>query len=297
MQYSHVPVLLNEAISALQIQEGKKYIDCTFGGGGYSLAIAKLGGEVLGLDLDEDALEHFQKRDDISLDMRNRIQIVKGNFDSIYEHAQRLQFLPVQGVVFDLGVSSFQLDTAAKGFSFMRPGPLDMRMDTSTGITAGKLLDLLDERSLTELFLKFSDEMHSNKIARAVVKARGVEGVYWTQKTTLELAQFIEEVVGGRKERIHPATRVFQALRMAVNDEAGNLDRGLRSAWECLQRGGRIVVVSFHSVEDRIVKQFMKDLTEKRLGRIIEGIIAPSEKEVAANPRSRSGRMRVIERL
>jgi 16S rRNA (cytosine1402-N4)-methyltransferase len=297
MQYSHIPVLLNEVISALQIQEGQRYVDCTFGGGGYSLAIAKLGGQVLGIDLDDDAVENFNKRDDVSSDLRNRINLQKGNFDSVSEIARRLQFLPVQGVVFDLGVSSFQLDTASKGFSFMRPGPLDMRMDTSTGITAGKLLDLLDERSLTELFLKFSDEMHSNKIARAVVKVRGVEGPYWAQKTTLELANFVEEIVGGRKERIPPATRVFQALRMAVNDEAGNLDRGLRSAWECLEAGGRIVVVSFHSVEDRIVKHFMQELVERKQGRIVEGMVAPSEKELVANPRSRSGRMRVIERL
>jgi 16S rRNA (cytosine1402-N4)-methyltransferase len=297
MVYSHIPVLLNEVISALRVGSDKRYVDCTFGGGGYSLEIAKKGGEVLGFDLDSDAIQNFSHRSDIEPAIKSRITLVKSNFDLVQERCLERKYYPVSGIVFDLGVSSYQLDTAEKGFSFMRPGPLDMRMDTSTGITAGRLLDLLDVRSLTELFIKFSDEMHSNKIAQAIVAARGDLKHYWEAKTTVELATFIADVVGGRTERIHPATRVFQALRMAVNDEAGNLDRGLRGAWECLERGGRVVVVSFHSFEDRIVKQFVESCVADKSGRLIEWLVAPTSDEVSLNPRSRSGRMRVVERL
>jgi len=302
MSYSHIPVLLHEVIYALRVAPDKTYIDCTFGGGGYSIAIAEIGASVLGLDIDSDAIHHFQIRTDIVPAVLAKIVVIQANFDSVFEQSQRVGLAQVDGVVFDLGVSSFQLDTAEKGFSFMRAGPIDMRMDPRTGISAGKLLDILDENSLTELFIKFSDEIHSRRIAKAVVieRVKAVHGAktgYWEHKTTKDLAEFIEKNVPGPRGRIHPATRVFQALRMAVNDEAGNLDRGLRSAWDCLGHGGRLVAVSFHSVEDRIVKSFMKDREENFHGKIIGDIITASDFELSINNRSRSAKMRVIEKL
>ncbi len=299
MNYSHIPVMRDEVLQALQIEQGSHYIDCTFGGGGYSVGIAAEEGQVLGLDLDQDAIDYFNSRTDIDPEIRSRIQVVHANFDAVFDNAQRIGFNPVKGVVFDLGVSSYQLDTGDKGFSFMRAGPLDMRMDQSIGATAGKLLDILDFKSLVRIFIMYGDEMHARRIAQAVIDARpSVMGArYWEDKTTADFAHLVEVAVGGRKERIHPATRVFQALRMAVNDETGNLERGLRSAWDCLQSGGRIVAVAFHSIEDRIVKDFMDECEQKYKGKQIGEVRTPSEKEVSTNPRSRSAKMRVVQKL
>jgi 16S rRNA (cytosine1402-N4)-methyltransferase len=298
--YSHIPVLLNEVIFALNIQEGKKYIDCTFGGGGYSIAIAEKGGNVLGIDVDQDAISNFDS------EQNPKIKLVQGNFDNVYELAEKNNFLKAEGIVFDLGVSSYQIDTPERGFSFQKEGKLDMRMDKNLSMTAGELLDILDAKSLAELFLKFSDENHSHKIAQALVTERQVKGQltnnvskpveYWQHQTTTEFANFVELVVGGRHERIHPATRVFQALRMAVNDELGSLQRGLESAYDALESGGRMAVVSFHSIEDRVVKNFMYDFADEKKGKIIGDIILPSSDEVARNPRSRSAKLRVFER-
>jgi 16S rRNA (cytosine1402-N4)-methyltransferase len=299
MDYKHVSVLLHEAVDALRVIPEGKYLDCTFGGGGYSVAIASLGGYVLGVDLDDDALTAFHSRTDLDSDIVRRIQLIKANFDSAGEHAERMNFTPIDGAVFDLGVSSFQLDTASKGFSFMRSGPIDMRLDPKVGISAGRLLDVLDEHSLAHLFKNYSDEGYSKKIAHALVHARthSPSPSYWEHKSTTDLASFIVTVVGGRHERIHPATRVFQSLRMAVNDEVGNLERGLVSAWSVLRRGGRLVVVSFHSVEDRIVKSFMLDRVSHHEGKIIDRLVTPSSDEVSENLRSRSAKMRIIEKM
>ncbi|MDQ3098494.1 MAG: 16S rRNA (cytosine(1402)-N(4))-methyltransferase RsmH [bacterium] len=297
MNYSHTPVLLQEILLALQVRPSGRYIDCTFGGGGYSRGISERGAEVLALDVDEDAVSRFIKGE-IAFD---RTRVVQSNFENVYEVAQKENFLPVDGVVFDLGVSSYQIDTPEKGFSFMKTGPLDMRMDNKLGISAGRLLDVLDEKSLAELIYKFSDEMHSRKIAKAIVlerdKGRDANGKFWENKTTTDLSGFVEFVVGGRRDRIHPATRLFQALRMAVNDEAGALDRGLRGGFECLTVGGRIVVVTFHSGEDRIVKSFMDVAISDREATSIGDIVIASDKEVSENTRSRSAKMRVIEKI
>lgn len=297
MEYSHIPVLLNEVIAALCVRHGNRYIDCTFGGGGYTRAIAEKGGLVLGIDVDEDAVGRFD-RGEVSIP---GVRVVRSNFENVYDTAQQERFLPVSGVVFDLGVSSFQIDTPEKGFSFMKTGPLDMRMDRNAGISAGRLLDVLDEKSLGDLIYKFSDEMHSRKIAAAIVAEReskkSDDGKFWENKTTTDLSGFIEFVVGGRRDRIHPATRVFQALRMAVNDEAGALDRGLRGAFECLDHGGRIVVVTFHSGEDKIVKTFIQNKVSLSEANVVGDIVMASDKEVWKNPRSRSAKMRVIEKV
>jgi 16S rRNA (cytosine1402-N4)-methyltransferase len=289
--YSHVPVLLTEALHALEVGEDKKYIDCTLGGGGYARAIAAHGGRVLGLDVDQDALTHFT-----STEYSSCITVVRSNFERVYDVAQVYDFLNCAGVVFDLGVSSYQIDVPQKGFSFQKEGPLDMRMDMTLGITAGKLLDVLDEQSLADLFIKFGDEIHAHKIARAIVAERKKTS-YWEHKNTLDLASLIEKTVGGRRERIHPATRVFQSLRMAVNDEIGALHRGLEGAFDALGLNGRLVVVSFHSVEDRVVKQFMKVVVDTGHGRIHGDFISPSMTELEKNPRSRSAKLRVVEKV
>ncbi len=297
MNYSHVPVLLTEVVTALEVRSGEKYIDCTFGGGGYTRALLERGARVLGLDVDADAVKQAVTLGEFG----DQLKVVQSNFENVYDVAQRENFLPVSGVCFDLGVSSFQIDTPEKGFSFLKEGPLDMRMDNALGITAGRLLDVLDEKSLADLIYKFSDEIHSRKIAKAIVtereKNKSKEGHYWENKTTTELAHFVEEAVGGRKERIHPATRVFQALRMAVNDEPGALDRGLRGAFDCLGSGGRVVVVTFHSGEDRIVKNFMQERMDAGAGKMIGDIVVATEQEVVQNPRSRSAKMRIIEKI
>jgi 16S rRNA (cytosine1402-N4)-methyltransferase len=168
MTYSHIPVLLREVLLSLQVRPEERYIDCTFGGGGYSRGISEKGGVVLGLDVDEDSVKRFAAGE-IKID---NTRVIQANFENVYEVAQRENFLPVAGVVFDLGVSSYQIDTPEKGFSFMKTGPLDMRMDQNLGISAGRLLDVLDEKSLAELIFKFSDEMHSRKIAKAIVSER-----------------------------------------------------------------------------------------------------------------------------
>jgi len=297
-KYSHIPVLLNEVVEALKIPDGKKYIDCTFGGGGYSRAIAEKGGIVLGVDVDQDAVDNFSETKGITL--------VQGNFENLQKIAEDNGFFPCDGIVFDLGVSSYQIDTADRGFSFLKPGKIDMRMDKNLSDTAGELLDLLDEKAMAELFLKFSDEMHSWKIARGLIDERERLGqktdnsahpiVYWQNKLTIDLANTIAQLVGGRKERIHPATRVFQALRMAVNDELGSLSRGIEGAFETLNIGGRIVVVSFHSIEDRVIKSFIEDIGDRQIGKMIGDIILPSADEIRRNPRCRSARLRVIEK-
>jgi 16S rRNA (cytosine1402-N4)-methyltransferase len=291
MDSYHIPVLLHEVLDALKITSGGRYIDCTFGGGGYSQAIVEHGGRVLGLDVDEDALSQFKA----SFSLENII-LVQANFENVYDIAQQWGFLPSDGVVFDLGVSSYQLDVPEKGFSFQKDGPLDMRMDKGLGITAGKLLDVLDEKSLAALFVKFGDEMHAKKIARAIVSVKTTSS-YWEHKSTLDLASLVAHAVGGRRERIHPATRVFQALRMAVNDEVGALHRGLAGAFESLGVSGRLAVVSFHSGEERIVKHFMSEHVALGRGKMVGDYVTAREDELVRNPRARSAKLRIFEKI
>lgn len=269
MREYHIPVLLKEAIEYLSVKPGEKYIDCTYGGGGHFKAIEAAGGIVLGIDQDPEA--HAP---------------VHGNFAHLKEIATEAGFAPVSGILFDLGVSSHQLEMDYRGFSFGHDAKLDMRMnpDEQT-VTAADLVNAGGKIELANLFWKFGEERASRAIAKAIVANRPIS-------STNQLAEIILRVRHKNKnDHTHPATRVFQALRIAVNDELASLEAALPQAVELLVPGGRLVVISFHSLEDRIVKSFMKDNVSLRI--LTAKPVTPTEEEVEENPRARSGKLRV----
>lgn len=273
----HIPVLLNEVIAGLEVKPGEKYIDCTYGGGGHYQAIEKAGGRVLGIDQDPEAKAP-----------------VHGNFAHLKEIAAKAGFDQVAGILFDLGVSSHQLETDYRGFSFNREAKLDMRMDPATQmVTAADLINAGGERELANLFWKFGEERFSRQIAKAIVDSRPIA-------TTNQLAEVILRVrpAASRRgrDRTHPATRVFQALRIAVNNELESLEVALPQAVKLLKPGGKLLVVSFHSLEDRIVKNFMR--MNANTGRMVANKpITPTDEEVRNNPRARSGKLRIYEKI
>ncbi len=303
----HVPVLLNEVLHYLQPRPGGTYIDATVGGGGHAEAILEASapdGRLLGLDADPDALGRSHRR---LHRFGRRVVLVQAYFDQLENIAHREGFVPADGVLMDLGVSSDQLEDAARGFSFLKPGPLDMRMDPSLPRTAADLINTLDEGDLAYLIRRYGEEPHARRIARAIVRARPIY-------TTTELADLVARVVPRRpRQRLHPATRTFQALRIAVNDELGALERALPQALRVLRPGGRLVVISFHSLEDRIVKQFFRREAQdcicpprqpvctcghKAQVRILtRKPVTPSPEEIERNPRSRSAKLRAVEKL
>lgn len=290
----HKPVLLKEAISFLDIKSGEKYIDATVGGGGHSEAILKAQGEVLGIDCDPEAIQAAGEYLS-SACPDTSWQLAQGNFAELKEIAVAHGFERVAGVFFDLGASSYQLETAKRGFSFNLEGPLDMRMDPSLEVTAADLINGLNKGELDELFSKLGEEHYSRRIARSICRARKIAPI-----TTCN--QLVEIIVKsrprrGRFDRVHPATRCFQALRIAVNDELNNLKKVLPQALELLKPGGRLVVISFHSLEDRIVKNFLKSAAgEGKLHILTKKPIRPTIKEINANPRSRSAKLRAGEK-
>ncbi len=296
MDEFHTPVLLKEVISFLAIKPGERYIDATVGGGGHTLAILKAGGRVLGFDCDQEAIEYTRKKwEEEAGNQQPGLTLIKENFVHLGEVAIRSGFRNVAGILLDLGVSSHQLVMAKRGFSFKTSAPLDMRMDQDLAVTAADLINGLNEGELDELFKKYSEEYHSRTIARAIVRARTLKPV----RTCDELAEIVSRVRRGRGrfDRIHPATRVFQALRIAVNDELNNLKEVLPQATDLLKNGGRLVVISFHSLEDRIVKNFFKEgKQEEKLKILTEKPIRPTLEEISVNPRSRSAKLRVAEK-
>jgi 16S rRNA (cytosine1402-N4)-methyltransferase len=291
----HEPVFLKEVIEYLAVKRGKKYIDATVGGGGHSKAILKLGGQLLAIDCDPEAIK--AAREHLSTACPGASwRLSQGNFKDLAKIAGKYGFEKVDGVLFDLGVSSYQLETPKRGFSFNLPGPLDMRMDPSLQVTAADLVNGLNKGELEELFKKNTDEHFTGCIAQAIVRARRLKPI----TTCEQLAEIIVRAVGkrGRFARIHPATKVFQALRIVVNDELNNLRQALPQAVEFLNPGGRLAVISFHSGEDRIVKYFLKDAERHGIMRIItKKPVRPTLEEMEANPRSRSAKLRVGEKL
>jgi len=294
----HIPVLLAEVLAALGPAPGKTIVDGTFGAGGYSAALLEAGASVVALDRDPDAIAAG-----LPLEARwgGKLRLVRGRFSRLDDHASS-----ADGVVLDIGVSSMQIDEAERGFSFRADGPLDMRM-ARAGPSAAEIVNRLPAGDLTRIFGLLGEERHAGRIARMIEKRRAARPF----ERTLDLAEAIEANVGRRPgDRIHPATRVFQALRMYVNDELGELAGGLFAAERVLVPGGRLAVVTFHSLEDRLVKRFVADrsadparsrhlpearkraATFERLG----GAVMPGEAEVAANPRSRSARLRAAAR-
>ena len=279
--YFHIPVLLNEAIDALQVKTGQTYIDATLGGGSYSQEIIKRGGNVLAIDLDPRAIEKSQESDG------KNFKAVRGNHKDLTEITHSNGIQTVSGIVYDLGLSSDQLQNPALGLSFNSNDPLDMRLDQSLGVTAADLVNGMTEEELVHIFEKYGEEMYAKKIARVIVSQRLKRPI----KTTGQLTNLISKAVPARGN-IHPATRVFQALRIVVNDALGNLESSLNQAMGLLMPGGRLVVVSFHSLEDAIVKA----LSERSDVSVVGAVIRPSFKEVADNPRSRSAKLRTYEK-
>jgi 16S rRNA (cytosine1402-N4)-methyltransferase len=303
----HVSVLLDEAVGALDPRPGGRYIDGTLGAGGHATRVLELSapdGRLLGLDADPQALELARRR---LTPFGERVVLVHSNYRCLRDVAEEHGFAPADGVLLDLGLSSMQLDLWNRGFSFRRDEPLDMRFDPTAGPAAADLIEELSEEELANVVYEYGEEPASRRIARAIKRSPT------PVRTSGELAEVVARAMGGPRGRIHPATRTFQALRILVNDELGALRDGLRAAVDVLRPGGRLVVISFHSLEDRIVKAFMRDesagcicpprqpvctcghtptlrLVSRRAGK-------PERDEAQANRRSRSARLRAAEKV
>ncbi len=303
---THIPVLLQETIEALAVQPGGRYIDCTLGAGGHAAAFldrSSPGGQLLGIDADPEAIEIAKARLEA---YSSSILLVNENFVDLEAICIKYDFLPVHGILFDLGLSSLQLNSHNRGFSFQHDAPLDMRLSPSQEVTAADIINTSSETELAHLIKIYGEEGYSHQIARRVVQERPI-------KTTLQLVRTIEQAVGGRRGRLHPATRTFQALRIAVNHELKHLETALKQAINLLGYEGKLVVISYHSLEDRIVKQLMQQESKdcicppgvptcvcghKACLRLInKRVITPSPTEVKFNPRSRSAKLRAAERL
>ena len=290
MREPHRSVLYNEIIHALSPKSPGRYIDATVGAGGHAwgiLAGSHPAGELLGLDLDPQALALARQR---LAEYAGRFTLVQASYTTLLAQMRQIGWDSVQGIVLDLGVSSMQLDTPERGFSFLKDGPLDMRFGPSQFTTAADLVNQRTEQELADLIWEFGEDRNSRKIARAIVQGRPFA-------TTLQLAKAIEKVVGRTKERLNPATRTFQALRIAVNQELQGIAEALPPAVEALAPGGRLAVIAFHSLEDRLVKHFLKD--EQRAGRLrilTKKPLVASDAEIATNPRAASAKLRAAEK-
>ena len=306
----HVPVLLEETVARLVTEPGGWYVDGTAGAGGHAaalLAAAGLDARLLALDRDADALELARAA---LAPFGDRVVLERADFAGLAAVAARHGVREVRGVLLDLGVSSMQLDRPERGFSFLRDGPLDMRMDARQELTAAGLLRQLAPAALAEVLWRYGEEPMARRIAKAVAAAlaRGEP-----LDTTAQLAALVAQAKGGRRGRVHPATQTFQALRIAVNGELAALEQALPAALELLAPGGRLAVISFHSLEDRLVKQFMaahegrmESLAKggarwsgrlPRARRVTRKAVGPADEEIARNPRARSAKLRVLERM
>ncbi len=296
MNNYHTSVLLQETIENLQIQDGCMYIDATMGGAGHTTEILKKGGIVLSIDADQDAIDNAAQKFSEDKDLakyKYQLTIAKGNFKDIRKIAQQHGFKKVRGILFDLGVSSHQFNIAERGFSFMHEGPLDMRMDRDLKVQAKDLINSLTRGELYELFTKLGEERYARAIAEHIIRSRQIKPI----ETTIQLAEIVRKAVPIHGE-MNPATRIFQALRIAINDELNVLREALPQAMELLESGGRLVVISFHSLEDRIVKQEFIHLKNEGQGEIItKKPITPSEEEIRVNKRSRSAKLRVFQKI
>lgn len=311
MEWKHLPVMPREVVEGLGCKSGGIYVDGTVGGGGHAALILEASaseGRVIGIDRDDDALRAAR---DFLKGFGDRVTLVKADFRMMKEVLEGLGVRGVDGILLDLGVSSFQLESPERGFSFRFDARLDMRMDRSLKTSAYELVNGLSEEELAGIFREYGEEREARRIARAVVRQREKRPV----ETTGDLAILVAETIPKRFQArgIHPATRVFQALRIAVNDELGSLKDGLSAGFEALTKGGRFAVISFHSLEDRIVKEAFRAYAtgcvcpprvpvcvcgrEPRARLLKRKPITPSEEEVSQNPRSRSAKLRVVEKL
>ena len=303
--YMHIPVLLDEVIESLEVQLGGRYIDCTIGPGGHAASILERGspgGLLLGIDADPQAIDTARDR---LAPYGESALLVNDNFRNLTQICSSLGFRPVHGILFDLGLSTLQLSNTGRGFSFQHDAPLDMRFSPTQELSAEIIVNTFTEMELAAIIKSYGEEDRSRQIARSIVASRPLN-------TTLELVAAVERAVG-LHGRIHPATRTFQALRIAVNQELEHLEEALGQAVGLLGFGGRLVVISYHSLEDRIVKNFLRRESQTclcppgtpvcicghkaTLRLIARRVITPSPAEISANPRSRSAKMRVAERI
>ncbi len=286
----HEPALLKETLTYLNVRSNKKYIDATVGGGGHAVEIVKRGGNLLGLDVDPDAIDAAREKLE-KLGAKGWVLRAQ-NFKNIDKIAKENDFYPVTGILYDLGLSSYQLEHSGRGFSFQKNEPLDMRADPDLKVTAADLVNGLSEKELVKLFEKYGEESRARAVAGAIIRSRWDKPI----RTSAELADIVTQVVR-EPRKTHPATKVFQALRIAVNDELNNLQSSLPQAFGLLEADGRLVVISFHSLEDRIVKDFMKNMIKKDLGgELTRKPVVPSDEEIEKNPRTRSAKLRALEK-
>lgn len=310
-QQYHRPVLPDEVVRLLDPRPGGTYVDCTLGGGSHARAILSRiqpGGRLVGIDRDEDAIEHTKRE---LAEFAENLNLVRGDFAELDEIMRNLSIESVDGALFDLGVSSHQLDIPDRGFSFSSTAPLDMRMDRTQLVTAADLVNKMSETELAEMIYVHSDERWARRIARAIVRRREVSPI----RTTTDLAELVASAIPAKAHppKTHPATRTFQSLRIVVNSELDALDKGLRAASRLLSAGGRLCVISYHSLEDRRVKRFFALESGKcqcppglpgcvcgtrQLLRVLtKKPITPTEEEIEGNPRARSAKLRAAERV
>lgn len=304
---THISVLLHEAIDALNVRAGGRYLDLTAGGGGHTAALLETSapdGRVFATDADAAAVARVQARLAAHGD---RVRVAQCWIDDVVGLAGQAGFLPADGALADLGLSSFQLDQAERGFAFMREGPLDMRFDATRGVPASAWLDAADLESLTQVLREYGEVANPRRVAQAILDARPIT-------TTTQLRDVVAGIArADRRQRIHPATLVFQALRIVINDELTRLTRALPAVIAALAPGGRLAVITFHSLEDRIVKQAFRDASTARVTApgfgdrsgdrpasavlVTRKPVSPSDAEIAANPRARSAQLRVLEKV
>ncbi|MBR5535431.1 MAG: 16S rRNA (cytosine(1402)-N(4))-methyltransferase RsmH [Clostridia bacterium] len=308
MEFAHVSVLLNETVDAVNVKKGGLYADFTMGGGGHSALILERGGTLYGFDQDTDAINECKKR---FSDMGERFNPIHSNFRYVKRELESLGVDKLDGIIADLGVSSYQLDEAERGFSYMHDAPLDMRMDRRSDLDAKKVVNTYSEKELCDIITKYGEEKWAVRIAKFICEARKTKEI----ETTYELVDIIKAAVpqGARKDGPHPAKRTFQAIRIEVNGELRILEEAIRDGVDCLKKGGRMAVITFHSLEDRIVKDTFNALAnactcpkefpvcvcgKKNSVKVItKKPVLPSDEEVEVNPRSRSAKLRICEKI
>jgi 16S rRNA (cytosine1402-N4)-methyltransferase len=286
MNNTHITVLLTEAVEALQVKQDAWYVDGTFGRGGHTRQILQKGGQVIAFDMDAEAIA-FGELEFAQEIAQGKLILIRSNFDELAKHVTT----EVQGILFDFGVSSPQIDQPERGFSFQHDVELDMRMDDRLGVKAKDLLALLSEKQLTEIFVEFGGEHEAYKIAKAIVAKRQKQPI----TTTQQLATLIQETKKERHTHLNPATKVFQALRIAVNSELDSIQTVLPQALKLLASGGYLVTISFHEGEDRLVKTSFRNWQKQGWGeQVNKDVLIPSETEISQNPRSRSAKLRIF---
>lgn len=302
----HIPVLKKEVLQYLDPKPDENFIDCTLGQGGHAIGILernKPNGKVLGIELDKDIC------DKLSLSKIDRLVLTNDSYTNLKKIVEKYSFRPVQGILFDLGMSSWHLEESGRGFTFLKDEPLDMRYSLENDLTAEEIINNYSQEKIEKILKEYGEERFAKRIAKRIIQTRPRK-----IKSTFQLVEIIKKAVPGKRTKIHPATRTFQALRIAVNDELNNLKKALFQAVEVLEKGGRIVIISFHSLEDRIVKNFFKEEAKKGSLRILtkksnssiynhtlanqgsrakrKVLITPSQEEIKINRRSRSAKLR-----